>query len=47
MCKIRNMPERFNTIFSARAQDLRKSDLQIVKKAVVTISKSFKCKRAL
>jgi len=42
MCKIRNMPERFNTIFSARAQDLRKSDLQIVKKAVVTVSKSFK-----
>ena len=47
MCKIRNMPERFNTIFSARAQDLRKSDLQIVKKAVVTVSKSFKCKHVL
>jgi len=42
MCKIRNMPERFMTIFSARAHDIRKPDFRIVKKAVASVSKSFK-----
>lgn len=44
MCKIRNMPERFMTIFSARAHDIQKPDFRIVKKAVASVSKSFKCK---